>query len=126
MPRRGDNTFDHSEIVAFAKDGMRQPAIAELLNCSLSTVTNVIREARAAGESIPTPPRVKRVAAPKLVSPAPKQDRGPRSPMEESGLFAPIPGVTEDEASRVLADLKRRGLDELIAMLGLSQSAVAS
>ena len=133
MPRRGDNTFDHSEIIALAKEGTRQPLIAEQLDCSLSTVTKVIRGARAAGESIPTPRRAKReaLAGPqpaksKSVSSAPVKERGPRSPMEEPGFYESTPGVSAEDADRVRTHLLSKGMPDIAEMLGLVPSAVAS
>jgi hypothetical protein len=131
MPRQGVHTFDHAAIVKLAKEGYVAREIAAELGCSKSLAENVVKGARDAGEAIPRARRSTRDLNP---APAPKPkpqptgrrvEGAPRSPMENDGMYLPVPKITDDEARTVRDDLKRRGLDELIAMLGVGQ-AVAS
>jgi hypothetical protein len=132
MPRQGANTFDHAAIVKLAKEGYVAREIAAELGCSKSLAENVVKGARDAGEAIPRArrsthdPKPAPEPKPKTVQPIGRRlERGPRSPMEEDGMYAPPPKITDDEARTVRNDLKRRGLVALIAMLGISE-AVAS
>jgi hypothetical protein len=133
MPRQGANTFDHAAIVKLAKEGYVAREIAAELGCSKSLAENVVKGARDAGEAIPRARRSTRDPNPApALKPKPKPkptgrrvEGAPRSPMENDGMYLPVPKITDDEARTVRNDLKRRGLDDLIAMLGVGQ-AVAS
>jgi hypothetical protein len=128
MPTAGTRTFDHAEIVTLGKSGLVAREIAEQLGCSKSLAGNVMKAARDAGEVIPRARRSARDPETPLIPRAEKppvvvvvKEHRNRSIFEEDGLYTPPPKITADEAATVRADLQRRGLNELIAMLGISE-----
>lgn len=106
--------YDHELIISLAIEGISsRQEIADAAECSVPIVTGILARARKAGRSIPHIPRVsqRKYPIPARATPAVVV------PQRE---YVPVRGADEDDAERVRADLERRGLLDLIAMLGLA------
>lgn len=123
--------YDHELIIRLAREGCwSRKQIADAAGCDVPIVTTVLARARKAGQSIPVIERVSRRGVPmssyrvREVSgslPAPMVE--PVLPPDPGSSYVPIPGADEQDADRVRRDLERRGLGDLLSMLGLAPTA---